>query len=107
MPQIIVTADRAAAFGEGAVTLRERVSVADFESEHFAAQLVERLGWAVGDADEVERVEEFELPAEMATELGESTADRGDPITDPRDPITDPGEAIAEPADRVSVPSPA
>ena len=48
MPQIIVAADRGAAFGEGAVTLRETVSVADFESQHFATQLVERLGWAVG-----------------------------------------------------------
>jgi hypothetical protein len=55
MPQIIVTADPGAAFGEGAVTLMERVNVADFESEHFATQLVERLGWAVEDADEVER----------------------------------------------------
>jgi len=100
MPQIIVTADRAAAFGEGAVTLRERVSVADFESEHFAAQLVERLGWAVGDAHEAERVEEFELPAEMATELGESSVDPGDPTTDP-------GDTIAEPADRASVSPPA
>ncbi|HWF26127.1 MAG TPA: hypothetical protein VG275_11805 [Solirubrobacteraceae bacterium] len=34
--------------------LRERVSLADLESDHFAAQLVERLGWAVGDAHEVE-----------------------------------------------------
>jgi hypothetical protein len=57
MPQIIVTADHGAAFGEGAVTHRERVSLADFESEHFAAQLVERLGWAVGDAHEAERGE--------------------------------------------------
>jgi hypothetical protein len=54
MPQIIVAADRGAAFGEGAVTLRETVSVADFESRHFAAQLVERLGWAVEDANRVE-----------------------------------------------------
>jgi hypothetical protein len=54
MPQIIVAADRAA-FGEGAVTLREWVSVADFESQHFANQLVERLGWAVEDADQSER----------------------------------------------------
>jgi hypothetical protein len=54
MPQIIVAADRGAAFGEGAVTLRETVSVADFESQHFAAQLVERLGWAVEDANRVE-----------------------------------------------------
>jgi hypothetical protein len=34
--------------------LRERVNVTDFESDHFAAQLVERVGWAVSDAAEVE-----------------------------------------------------
>ena len=55
MPQIIVAADRGAAFGQGAVTLREGVTVADFESDHFATQLVERLGWAVEDADQLER----------------------------------------------------
>ena len=55
MPQIIVTADRGGDRGEAAVMLRERVSAADFESRHFAAQLVERLGWAVGDAHQVER----------------------------------------------------
>jgi hypothetical protein len=38
--------------------LRERINVADFESDHFAAQLVERLGWAVGDAHEAERDEQ-------------------------------------------------
>jgi len=96
MPQIIVTADRGAAFGEGAVTLRERVSVADFESEHFANQLVERLGWAVGDADEVERISEVEAPAE--------------PFTDPGEPMTDPAERAEPTSDavaRLSVPSPA
>ena len=56
MPQIIVAADRGAAFGQGTVTLREGVTVADFESEHFATQLVERLGWAVEDADQLERI---------------------------------------------------
>jgi hypothetical protein len=56
MPQIIVAADRRAAFGEGAVTFRERVNVADFESAHFANQLVERLGWAVEDADQMEQI---------------------------------------------------
>jgi hypothetical protein len=55
MPQIIVVADQEAGSGEGAVMLRERVNVTDFESRHFAAQLVERLGWAVEDADQVER----------------------------------------------------
>jgi len=91
MPQIIVTADRGAAFAEGAVTLRERVTVADFESEHFATQLLERLGWAVGDADEAERVGEIDAPAE--------------PITDPGEPITDPYEPAADAAERLSVPS--
>jgi hypothetical protein len=32
----------------------ERVNVSDFESAHFQTQLVERLGWAVGDAAAVE-----------------------------------------------------
>jgi hypothetical protein len=84
VPQIIVTADPGAAFGEGAVTLRERVSIADFESEHFATQLVERLGWAVGDADHAERIDELRATLE---------------------PDTDPRETISDPADRLSVPS--
>lgn len=55
MPQIIVTADNLDEGGEPPIMFRERVSPSDFESEHFAAQLVERLGWAVGDADELNR----------------------------------------------------
>jgi hypothetical protein len=55
MPQIIVTADQDADRREDAVMLRERVNASDFESEHFAARLVERLGWAVGDAHDAER----------------------------------------------------
>jgi hypothetical protein len=54
MPHIIVTAGDALETGSH-VLLRERVSAADFESDHFATQLVERLGWAVGDATEAER----------------------------------------------------
>ncbi len=55
MPQIIVMADRSTDREENPVMLRERVSVSDFESDHFAKQLVERLGWAVNDADAVEQ----------------------------------------------------
>jgi hypothetical protein len=47
-------ADRSTDRGEAPVMLRERVSVSDFESHHFAKHLVERLGWAVNDAHEVE-----------------------------------------------------
>ncbi len=55
MPQIIVTADRRNDRGESAVTLKERISPADLESPHFQTQLVERLGWAVSDAKQVEQ----------------------------------------------------
>jgi hypothetical protein len=57
MPQIIVTADQADVLKQDAVTLRERVSAADFESERFAVNLVERLGWAVEDATAAEHSE--------------------------------------------------
>jgi hypothetical protein len=63
MPQIIVTTDRSSDRGEGSVLLRERVSQADFESDHFQAQLVERIGWAVGDASEVEATATDPQPA--------------------------------------------
>jgi hypothetical protein len=52
MPEIIVTAG--ARHSEQPVLLRERITARDLESDHFAAQLVERVGWAVLDADEVE-----------------------------------------------------
>jgi len=55
MPQIIVTADGDADLGEGAVMLRERINVSDFESRTFKQRLVERLGWAVSDAHEAEQ----------------------------------------------------
>ena len=57
MPQIIVTADQADVLKQDAVTLRERVNAADFESERFAVNLVERLGWAVEDATATEHPE--------------------------------------------------
>jgi len=55
MPQIIVTAGPTDQQGSGTVMLRERVNPEDFESERFAANLVERLGWAVVDATEAEQ----------------------------------------------------
>ncbi len=84
MPQIIVAADRGAAFGQGAVTLREGVTVADFQSEHFATQLVERLGWAVEDADHLERVPGA---AEHVTEEPEPVRDERE-RAEIREPVT-------------------
>jgi hypothetical protein len=66
MPQIIVTADDDSDMGEGTVTLCERINVTDFESHTFGERLVERLGWAVGDAHEAEqRQTETPAPAEQ------------------------------------------
>ena len=55
MPQIIVTAGDAAGLTDEKVMLRERIKSSDFESDRFATNLLERLGWAVCDAAEIER----------------------------------------------------
>jgi len=52
MPQILVIADSSQS--EDEVVYRERVARSSLESEHFAGQLLERVGWAVGDADDLE-----------------------------------------------------
>lgn len=54
MPQILVIADQPEETGT-TVVYRERVESADLESAHFSGQLVERVGWAVQDADQMER----------------------------------------------------
>jgi hypothetical protein len=54
MPQILVVTDSADA-SAGTVVYRERISIADLRSDHFSGQLVERVGWAVGDASNLER----------------------------------------------------
>ncbi len=54
MPQIIVTADGPPDSNGRAVMFTERVTARDFESRHFQSQLVERISWAVGDAQGLE-----------------------------------------------------
>jgi hypothetical protein len=53
MPKIIVISESKGS--EGTVTLEERVVAAHLEDHHSAAQLVERVGWAILDAEEAER----------------------------------------------------
>jgi hypothetical protein len=53
MPQILVVAD-VRDDNADAVVYREGISLSDLESDHFSGQLVERVGWAVLDADELE-----------------------------------------------------
>ncbi len=61
MPQILVVADGEADIA-GRVVYRERISSSDLESAHFSGQLVERVGWAVRDANVVE----YEEPRGLA-----------------------------------------
>lgn len=59
MPSIIVTADTdTSRDNPRAFKLKERVHTADLENPHFSSQLIERLGWAVADAEEAERAGE-------------------------------------------------
>ncbi|HEY6638386.1 MAG TPA: hypothetical protein VIZ61_11950 [Solirubrobacterales bacterium] len=68
MPQIIVRA--APGDRPGAVTLQERVTGSDLNSDQFASRLVERMGWALLDAEDIE---------ESARHVGrEQIVDRGE-----------------------------
>jgi hypothetical protein len=40
------------------VVLEERLVTAHLDSDHASAQLVDRLGWAILDADEIEAADE-------------------------------------------------
>jgi hypothetical protein len=53
VPRILITTDESDEH-ETAVVLQERVVPSDLESDHFSARLVERVGWALVDADEIE-----------------------------------------------------
>jgi hypothetical protein len=61
MPQLMIATDR---HGEdaGTVVYRERLNLSDLESDHFSNQLVERLGWALHDAGELEQEPIAEAP---------------------------------------------
>jgi hypothetical protein len=54
MARIIVTTDPSER-SDAPVLLEERVYPVHLASDHAAAQLIERLTWAVGDAENVER----------------------------------------------------
>jgi hypothetical protein len=56
MAKIIVTADEQSSDGP-AVLLEESVYAVHLSTGHAANQLIERLGWALRDAEELERVE--------------------------------------------------
>ena len=56
MAKIIVTADRPDQDASHAVLLEESVYSIHLSTQHAAGQLIERLGWALRDAEELERL---------------------------------------------------
>jgi hypothetical protein len=61
MARIIVTADPTAA-DDQPVLLEESVSSVHLSTGHAAAQLVERLAWAIADAEDAERPAPYRGP---------------------------------------------
>lgn len=56
MPQILIVTDPEQE-QESSIVYRERVLSSDLESPYFSDQLVERVGWAVRDATQIERTD--------------------------------------------------
>lgn len=59
MARIIVTTDRGerAELRDPSVLLEERVYPVHLATDHAASQLMQRLAWAVGDAERTERAQ--------------------------------------------------
>ena len=55
MPKILVVSEGAEG-REPTTVMEESVRAVNMESDHYSAQLVERLGWALADADDIEHV---------------------------------------------------
>jgi hypothetical protein len=55
MPRVIVITDQARP-GHAPVLLDERVNSVHLSTDHAALQFIERLGWAISDAEDAERV---------------------------------------------------
>jgi hypothetical protein len=54
MPSILVVPDDTDADQAGEFHFKERVAASLLGDPHFAAQLIERLAWAIGDAEQAE-----------------------------------------------------
>ena len=57
MPSILIVPDTDSGDEAARFKLRERVSVRDMRDEHIREQLLERIGWAVEDAEREEEQE--------------------------------------------------
>jgi hypothetical protein len=53
MPRILITTEPIEKPDSG-VMLNEQIATSDLASDHFATQLIERIGWALADAEATE-----------------------------------------------------
>jgi len=65
MPRIIVATDPSET-GSEIVLLQERLVASNMESDHYAGQLIERIEWAVRDAEEIAGPDREKAAAEPA-----------------------------------------
>ena len=79
MPRIIVTTDPVASRldGDSPILLDERVHTVHLSTGHAAAQLVERLAWAISDAEDVETAQPRQLRSATRAGTPRRTASRG------------------------------
>jgi hypothetical protein len=54
MPRVIVTTDQSPRPADASIWFDERVHSVHLSTDHAAAQFVERLAWAINDAEEAE-----------------------------------------------------
>jgi hypothetical protein len=73
MPRIIVTSDPHSYRDDPSVLLDEDVCSVHLSTGHAASQLVQRLAWAVGDAEDVEHRDRRRRPGELA-QIGAASA---------------------------------
>jgi hypothetical protein len=75
MPRIIVTTDTDASRpGDGPVLLSESVRSVHLSTDHAAAQLIERLAWAIGDAEDAEGADGWDF--QLASRSSRARKDR-------------------------------
>jgi len=79
MPKITVTADPVSSQSNDApILLSESVQSVHISTDHAAAQLIERLAWAISDAEDAEGADgwDFKRPARPAQSRPEPQAAR-------------------------------
>jgi hypothetical protein len=90
MPRIIVTTDTDASRpGGGPVLLSESVRSVHLSTDHSAAQLIERLAWAIGDAEDAEGADGWDF--QLASRSSRARKDR---VESQREPEAPPSQEV-------------